>query len=133
MGGAGRSFQDAVRRRQQAGFVARTTELAQFRANLALPTDSADRQFVFSVHGDGGVGKSFLLSRWAAIAQGDGALTCRVDEPVFGVPDLCTLRILPAAGAAFTLIPGVRRRLGSLVLRGFRAKVQARLTLIITV
>jgi hypothetical protein len=74
--GAGRSFQAAVRRRQQAGFVARTTELAQFRANLALPADGSDRQFIFCVHGDGGVGKSFLLSRWRGIAQGVGALTC---------------------------------------------------------
>ncbi len=87
MGGAGKSFQDAVRRRQRAGFVARTMELAQFRANLALPTDGADRQFIFSVHGDGGVGKSFLLSQWRGIAQSAGAVTCWVDEPVFGVPD----------------------------------------------
>jgi len=86
-GRSGRSFQDAVRRRQQVGFVARTTELAQFRANLALPTEGADRQFIFCVHGDGGVGKSFLLSRWRGIAEGAGALTCRVDEPVFSVPD----------------------------------------------
>jgi hypothetical protein len=83
----GRSFQDAVRRRQQAGFVARTTELAQFRANLALPAGGDDRQFIFSVHGDGGVGKSFLLSRWRGIAQSAGAVTCWVDEPVFSVPD----------------------------------------------
>ena len=39
------------------------------------------------MHGDGGVGKSFLLSRWRGIAEGASALTCWVDEPVFSVPD----------------------------------------------
>jgi hypothetical protein len=74
-----------MRRRQQAGFVARTAELAQFKANLLLSPDGPDRQFIFSVHGDGGVGKSFLLNQWRGIAQEANAVTCRVDEPVFGV------------------------------------------------
>ena len=87
MSGARRSFQDAVRQRQQAGFVARTAELAQFRANLLLSPDGRDRQFIFTVHGDGGVGKSFLLNQWRGIAQEANAVTCWVDEPVFGVPD----------------------------------------------
>ncbi len=87
MATAGGSFQKVIRRRLQAGFVGRAMEIVQFRANLALSTEDPDRQFIFSVHGDGGVGKSFLLHRWADIARGTGAVTCWVDAPVFGVPD----------------------------------------------
>ena len=85
MGGG--SFQDAVRRRQAAGFVARADELARFRANLALPADDPDHRFVFAVHGDGGVGKTFLTQRLRSIADGHGAATGWADERVFGVPD----------------------------------------------
>jgi tetratricopeptide (TPR) repeat protein len=83
----GGSFQDAVRRRQAAGFVARADELARFRANLALPADDPDHRFIFSIHGDGGVGKTFLTQRLRAIADSHGAVTSYVDERAFGVPD----------------------------------------------
>jgi tetratricopeptide (TPR) repeat protein len=76
-----------VRRRQEAGFVARTGELARFRANLALPVDDLERRFIFCVHGDGGVGKTFLLRRLRSIAEGQGATAGWVDEAVFGVPE----------------------------------------------
>jgi tetratricopeptide (TPR) repeat protein len=82
-----KSFQDAVRRRQQAGFVGRMAELAQFKVNLALSADDPDRRFIFSVHGDGGVGKSFLLRQWGGITRAAGAVACWIDEPVFGVPE----------------------------------------------
>ena len=81
------SFQDAVRRRQEAGFVARTGELARFRVNLGLSADDLERRFIFCVHGDGGVGKTFLLRRLRSIAEGLGAATGWVDELVFGVPE----------------------------------------------
>jgi tetratricopeptide (TPR) repeat protein len=83
----GGSFQDAVRRRQEAGFVARTGELAQFRANLSMRVDDLERRFIFCVHGDGGVGKTFWLRRLRSIAAEVGAATGWVDEPVFGVPE----------------------------------------------
>ena len=44
-------------------------ELAQFRTNLGLSVDDPDRRFIFGVHGDGGVGKSFLLRQWGGIAK----------------------------------------------------------------
>jgi len=87
MSGTRRSFRDAVRRRQQAEFVGRMAELAQFRTNLGLSVDDPDRRFIFGVHGDGGVGKSFLLRQWGSIAQEAGAVMCWVDEPVFGAPE----------------------------------------------
>jgi tetratricopeptide (TPR) repeat protein len=83
----GGSFIDAVRRRQAAGFVARTDELARFRTNLGLSADDPDRRFVFSVYGDGGVGKTFLTQRLRAVAEERGAATGWVDDRVFGVPE----------------------------------------------
>ncbi len=84
----GGSFQDAVRRRQAVGFVARADELGRFRANLALPADDPDRRFIFNVYGDGGVGKTFLSQRLRGIADAHGALTSWIDERVSGVPDV---------------------------------------------
>jgi tetratricopeptide (TPR) repeat protein len=84
---AGESFQDAMRRRQAAGFVARADELARFRANLALPVDDPGRRFVFAIHGDGGVGKTLLSRRLRELADGHGSATAWADERVFGVPE----------------------------------------------
>ena len=84
---AGESFQNAMRRRQAAGFVARTDELAQFRANLALLVDDPGRRFIFAIHGDGGVGKTFLSRRLRELADGHGSATAWADEHVFGVPE----------------------------------------------
>jgi len=81
------SFQDIVRRRQQARFVGRDEQLAGFRANLALPVDHPDRRFVFSIHGDGGVGKTFLTGQLRRIAVERGAAAGYVDENVFSVPE----------------------------------------------
>jgi hypothetical protein len=87
MGDDERSFQDAVRRRQQTGFVGRAVELQQFRKNLVLPADDPNRKFIFCVYGDGGVGKTFLLRRWRSVADESGAASCWVDEPIFEVPE----------------------------------------------
>ena len=84
---AGGSFQDAVRRRQAAGFTARTDELARFRTNLAVPVDDPGRRFIFAVHGDGGVGKTFLSRRLRELADGHGSATAWADHRVFGVPE----------------------------------------------
>src|ERR1700728_277395 len=81
------SFQDAVRRRQAAGFTARADELARFRANLALAVDDPGRRFIFAVHGDRGVGKTCLSRRLRELADGHGSATAWVDDRVFGVPE----------------------------------------------
>jgi len=76
-----------MRGRQQEGFVGRGGELAQFAANLTLPVNDPARRFVFSVHGDGGVGKSTLLNELRQIAIGRSALCAGVDEHLFGLPE----------------------------------------------
>lgn len=49
------------------GFFGRGEEVRRFRENLALPPEK--RRFVFNIHGQGGVGKSFLLQRFTQLAE----------------------------------------------------------------
>jgi tetratricopeptide (TPR) repeat protein len=78
------SLQELIRRRQAGGFVGRRAELGRFEENLGLPADR--RRFLFSVHGDAGVGKSFLLRQFARIARAHDRHTALVDESVVDVP-----------------------------------------------
>jgi tetratricopeptide (TPR) repeat protein len=94
-----RSFQDIVRQRQGAGFVGRAGELALFERNLVLSPDDEAKRFVFNVHGDGGVGKTHLVRRWAQLAGSAGARCAYTDEHVVGVPDTMA-RISAQLGAS---------------------------------
>ncbi|MGW4967097.1 tetratricopeptide repeat protein [Nonomuraea sp. NPDC004186] len=80
-----RSVQDVLKRRQRATFVGRAGELALFRENLDLPLDDERRMLLFNVHGDGGMGKTFLLDRMAEAASECGWLTARADESAYTV------------------------------------------------
>jgi tetratricopeptide (TPR) repeat protein len=84
------SLQDLIRRRQAAGFVGRQGELSQFAANLEVPVQDPRRRFVFRIHGDGGVGKTFLLRQLQRIAAEHGAIGAYVDEAIFSAPDAMT-------------------------------------------
>jgi tetratricopeptide (TPR) repeat protein len=84
------SLQDLIRRRQVAGFVGREGQLAQFAANLQVPVQDPRRRFVFCIHGDGGVGKTFLLRQLQRIAAEHGAIGAYVDEAIFSAPDAMT-------------------------------------------
>ncbi|WP_170317370.1 ATP-binding protein, partial [Acrocarpospora corrugata] len=83
-----RSFQDIVRRRQRAGFVGREGELAFFLSNLALSVDDDARRFIFTIHGDGGVGKSFLLARLRQTATEQRWFTTSVDESTYNIVEV---------------------------------------------
>lgn len=81
--GSGRpSRGELIRRGEQARFVGRREQLARFADNLARdpfsPEDPAD--FLFHVHGVGGVGKSTLLRQWREAARRVGAVTAVADE-----------------------------------------------------
>src|SRR5689334_22305403 len=82
----GLTLQDLIKRRQAGGFVGRRQELGQFEENLRLPVVDGRRRFLFSVHGDAGVGKSFLLNQLDRIAGEQGCVTADVDESVFDIP-----------------------------------------------
>ncbi|MEY9935186.1 lipoprotein NlpI [Catenulispora sp. GP43] len=53
-----------------SGGAFRHGQLTQFRTNLTLPATDPQRRFVFSTHGDGGVGKTFLIRRPATARRG---------------------------------------------------------------
>ena len=75
-----RSLQDLIRRRQQAGFVGRQKQIIQYRENLALSVDDLRRRFLFNIHGDAGVGKTYLTKQLHRNATDDGALSAYIDE-----------------------------------------------------
>ncbi|KAB2973306.1 tetratricopeptide repeat protein [Streptomyces sp. SS1-1] len=82
------SMQELIRQRSRAGFVGRGAERAAFRENLELPPQDERHRFLFHVHGQAGVGKSFLLRELEQLAREKGALTASVDESVGSVPEV---------------------------------------------
>ncbi|WFE25543.1 ATP-binding protein [Solwaraspora sp. WMMD791] len=58
-------------------FVGRTAELVAFRAALAGAADSLP---VWYLHGPGGIGKSMLLRRFAALARDVGRIVVQIDS-----------------------------------------------------
>ncbi|WP_445526693.1 tetratricopeptide repeat protein [Streptomyces cyslabdanicus] len=87
MAQARRSMQDLVRQRRRAGFVGRRAERAAFRENFGHAPEDERHRFLFHVHGDAGVGKTFLVREMEHTARERGALTAYVDEGVGSVPE----------------------------------------------
>lgn len=85
------SMQELIGRRSRAGFVGRGAERAAFRANFDTPPEDERHRFLFHVHGNAGVGKSFLLRELEQIARERGALTAYVDEGAGSVPEALEL------------------------------------------
>ena len=82
MAGKRRSLQDHIRNRQQSGFVGRQGQVVQYQENLGFPVDDERRRFLFNIHGDAGVGKTYLTRQLQRIAIGRGGLTAYVDETI---------------------------------------------------
>ncbi|MEI5102815.1 tetratricopeptide repeat protein [Streptomyces sp. PmtG] len=102
-GRRGRSRGELIRQRARAGFVGRRAQLSMFAENLLKdPVADADQaDFLFHVHGVGGVGKSTLLREWQEAARRVGAVTAMVDESeVHGVPQTLTELARQLAGQA---------------------------------
>ncbi|MEU9348822.1 tetratricopeptide repeat protein [Streptomyces sp. NPDC048278] len=87
MGSTRPSMQELIGRRRRAGFVGRAEERAAFRRNLSLPPEDERHRFLFHVHGDAGVGKTFLVRELEQVAREAGALTAYVDEGAGSVPE----------------------------------------------
>ncbi|MGW0879932.1 tetratricopeptide repeat protein [Streptomyces sp. NPDC002671] len=81
------SMQELIGRRRRAGFIGRGDERAAFRENLDLPPEDERHRFLFHVHGNAGVGKTFLVRELEQVARERGALTAYVDEGVGSVPE----------------------------------------------
>ncbi|GHH76271.1 hypothetical protein GCM10018793_21510 [Streptomyces sulfonofaciens] len=73
------SRQELIRRQRSSGFVGRQGELAVFRDTLRQPPQEA-AQFLFHIHGPGGVGKTTLVRRLESAARDAEAATAYVDE-----------------------------------------------------
>jgi hypothetical protein len=82
MAGERRSLQDLIRSRQQSGFLGRRAEVTQYKENLGLAPDDERRQFLFNIHGNAGVGKTYLTKQLRQAADDSGALTAYTDEAV---------------------------------------------------
>lgn len=106
------SLQGLIRARQQSGFVGRHGPVIQYRENLSLPVDDERRRFLFNIHGDAGVGKTYLAKQLRQIADQYGALTAYIDETV------------DDAMAAMTVIAGQLGRSGAR-LRDFEKRAAA--------
>ncbi|MFD5031642.1 tetratricopeptide repeat protein [Streptomyces sp. NPDC058405] len=81
------SMAELIRRRRRSGFIGRRDELGAFRANFDLPPDDERHRFLFHVHGNAGVGKTFLVRELDQAARERGALTAYLDESVSSVPE----------------------------------------------
>jgi len=81
------SMQQLIAQRRRAGFVGRGTERAAFRTNFDIPPEDERHRFLFHVHGNAGVGKTFLVRELEQVARERGALTAYVDESVGSVPE----------------------------------------------
>ncbi|MEU0915313.1 tetratricopeptide repeat protein [Streptomyces althioticus] len=75
-----------MRRRTQAGLVARSAERDLFRGNFDTSPDDGRHRFLFHVHGTAGVGKTRLVKEFEHLARQQGALTAYVDETAGSVP-----------------------------------------------
>ncbi len=85
-----RSLQDLIRSRQQSGFVGRQGQIVQYQENLGFPVDDERRRFLFNIHGDAGVGKTYLTKQLRQIAIDNGGLTAYIDETVDGTVSAMT-------------------------------------------
>ena len=86
-----RSLQDLIRSRQQSGFVGRQGQVVQYQENLRFPVDDVRRRFLFNIHGDAGVGKTYLTKQLRQIAIDGGALAAYTDEAVDYVTSAMTV------------------------------------------
>ena len=85
-----RSLQDRIRERQRSRFVGRQGQVIQYQENLGFSLDDERRRFLFNIHGDAGVGKTFLTGKLRQIAVEADALTAYVDETAEDVTSAMT-------------------------------------------
>ena len=72
------SLQSIHEKRRSDLFVGREKEISDFAFNLNLPED--DRQFIWNIYGQGGIGKTTLLKRFQFMAIEKGGCSAITDE-----------------------------------------------------
>ena len=83
-----KSLQDHFRQRRSSTFIGREQQLELFKQNLSRSIDSEDYYFIFSIHGQGGVGKTTLVSKFQELAKEHRAIVAYANEDIREVPDL---------------------------------------------
>ena len=84
--GAGQqSLQAVLSSRRQGEFIGRRTELSEYRENLARPADDERRWSLLNIHGDAGVGKTYLTKQLRQIADSSGHVTAYIDNNFYEV------------------------------------------------
>lgn len=78
------SLTTLIKRRQADDFVGRQAQLDTFESNIGLPVEQ--RSFIFNIFGQGGVGKSYLLRRFRALAEKRQCATALTDETTLDIP-----------------------------------------------
>jgi tetratricopeptide (TPR) repeat protein len=79
------NIRDILRLREASIFAGREAQRSLFKSNLKIDLEDPRRRFVFSIYGQGGVGKTMLLLRFREIATASGALTACLNEDVQNV------------------------------------------------
>lgn len=85
MSGKRPTLQELIRRRQASAFVGRQQQLSLFEESLGLPVDDPRRRFLFSIHGDAGIGKTYLVRQLMRLARERSCRTAYVDEAMHDV------------------------------------------------
>ncbi|BDA75988.1 hypothetical protein CAL7716_101540 (plasmid) [Calothrix sp. PCC 7716] len=75
-----KSLQDINKQRQQLAFVGRQEQISLFRRNLSLDPENSLRRFIFSISGQGGVGKSTLARQFRQISESVKYITAYTDH-----------------------------------------------------
>lgn len=83
-----KSLQDHLREKRSSTFVGREQYLELFKQNLSRALDSEDYYFIFSIHGQGGVGKTTLINKFQELAKEHEALVTYTNEDIREIPEL---------------------------------------------
>jgi tetratricopeptide (TPR) repeat protein len=84
------SLQSVLSSRRHGEFIARRDQLSQYRENLARPVDDERRWSLLNIHGDAGIGKTYLTKQLRQIANGSGHLTAYIDNNFYDVASVMT-------------------------------------------
>src|SRR5689334_18013958 len=80
------SLQSILKRRQQEAFIGREEQVSLFRQNFSYKLDDEHRRFIFSISGQGGVGKTTLLRLFSKLATDANAKVAWIDETIEDTP-----------------------------------------------
>jgi tetratricopeptide (TPR) repeat protein len=79
------SIQEILSRRHSDTFVGRREHLDRFRQNLQLQVTDERRRFLINVHGQAGMGKTYLLEKFRHIARDYDSISALVDDTDSGL------------------------------------------------